>query len=195
MSDASSCLLNDSYVTTIKSEHLRSHADPGATDEIVISAQDKPFDCAVNQLIDFYIGVLEEKENVALAISKAKASAGVDIDGAVAMNKSRQNAAAVMAEMANVKSKEYDSSGRGYRINNEGNQTAYVYKIKEVITIDFDRKKVKAISKSLLRKSDEVSAEVDRLLLSVEVDHNALFDVNDKFEDALEAYLSRSVKP
>jgi hypothetical protein len=187
----SSFLSDSSYVTTTKSEHLKSKADPNAKDETFIAQVDKPFDCAVNTLLDFLMHLLEEKEKLTLAIGLAKSSCGMDIDASVAMNRTRQRAASALTTLVGVKSREAESSGRDFRINNEGNQTAYVYKIKEVITIDFDRNKAKALSKALLKKSNEISTELDRFLLSVEVPYEASFDANDNYEEVLEAFATK----
>jgi hypothetical protein len=190
LTTASSYLSDRNYVTTKKREHLRSEASPGAKDETLIVSTERPFDCDVNTLIDFVVHVIGEKERLSAAISEAKKSCTIDIDSAIAMNRSRQNAQQLMSSLAVVKSREIETTGHDYRLNNEGNQTSYVYNIKEVVTIDFDRNKVKGIAKALARKSDEVSAELDRLMLSAAVDYSPKYDINDGFEDVLESYVS-----
>ncbi|MDR0906905.1 MAG: hypothetical protein LBN00_12185 [Oscillospiraceae bacterium] len=180
------------YVTTTKREHLRGAASPGAQDETLVVATEKPFDCGVNTLIDFTVHIVDEKELLGAAISAAKKSCPIDIDSAIAMNRSRQNVNLLMERLAGVKSREIDSTGHDYRLNNEGNQTSYVYKIKEVVTIDFDRNKVKGIAKALARKSDEVSAELDGLVLSAVVVYTPKYDINDTFEDVLAAFAGGS---
>ncbi|MDR1643145.1 MAG: hypothetical protein LBC41_17110 [Clostridiales bacterium] len=190
ISTAASCLEEDRYVTTTKALHYKKQADQNAKDETVDTIAERPFGCSVNELIDFYVSLTDEKEALTFAIGKAKAECGVDIDSALALNRLRHDAAEAMSRLAGLKSRELDTTGRDFRINNEGNQTPYVYKIKEVITIDFDRNKPKSLAKSLLKKSDEISAQVDRLFLSVEVGYEPKYDINDKFEDALEEFLS-----
>jgi hypothetical protein len=188
LTTAGGYLSDTDYVTTTKREHLRSAANPGATDETLLVAAEKPFDCDVNTLVDFTVHIIGEKELLGTAISSAKKSCKLDIDSAIAMNRSRQSVRQLMERLAGVKSREIDSTGHDYRLNNEGNQTSYVYKIKEVVTIDFDRNKVKGIAKALARKSDEVSAELDGLVLSTEVGYTPRYDINDSFEDVLAAY-------
>jgi hypothetical protein len=189
-SNMSGYLSNTNYVTTTKREHLRSAANPGAKDETVITTVDKPFNCDVNTLIDFVSHILGEKELLSAAISTAKKSSPIDIDSAIAMNRSRQRFKQVVDDLVDVKSHESDSTGRDYRLNNEGNQTQYIYNIKEIVTIDFDRNKVKGIAKALARRADEISAELDRLSLSLDVDYTPKYDINDTFEDVLETYIS-----
>ncbi|MDR0861267.1 MAG: hypothetical protein LBN30_00600 [Oscillospiraceae bacterium] len=189
LSTASGYLSDTDYVTTRKREHLRSAANPGAKDETLLVAVEKPFDCDVNALIDFVVHIIDEKTLLGAAISAAKKSSALDIDSAIALNRTRQNTKQLMDRLASVKSRETDTTGRDYRLNNEGNQTAYVYNVKEVVTIDFDRNKVKGVAKALARKSDEISAELDRLVLSTEVAYVPKYDANDTFEDVLEAYI------
>ncbi|MDR0858939.1 MAG: hypothetical protein LBN97_07910 [Oscillospiraceae bacterium] len=176
------------YVTKVKREHLRSAANPGAKDEILEVEAERPFNCSVNTLLDFTVHIIGEKEQLCAAITAAKRNCALDFDGAIAMNRSRQNTKELLERLAEIKSREITTTGRDYRLNNEGNQTAYVYNVKEIVTIDFDRNKVKGIVKALAKKSDEISAELDRLILSTEVDYTAKYDINDKFEDVLEAF-------
>jgi hypothetical protein len=188
LTKAGDYLSTTAYVTLTREKHLRSASNPGAADETIVVAE-RPFDCEVNALIDFVVHVLSEKEILSTAISVAKKNCAVDIDSAIALNRARQSAKQLMDRLAGVKSGEQDSVGKSYRLNNEGNQTTYFYKVKEIKTIDFDRNKVKGIAKALAAKSDLVSAELDRLVLSAEVDYTPKYDINDKFDDVLEAYV------
>jgi hypothetical protein len=112
----------------------------------------------VNTLLDFAIHLIDEKEALSASISAAKKNCAVDIDSVIAMNHTRQNAKLMFDRLSGLKSREANISGRDYRLNNDGNQVSYVYNIKEVVTIDFDRNKVKGIAKALAMKSDDISA-------------------------------------
>ena len=83
-------LRNKGFVTTTIENHLRSKANADAQDE-KIEVQ-KPFDVdfTPNQVIDFVVDVLAEKEMLVDAIANAKACAEINIDNAIAMNKKKQ---------------------------------------------------------------------------------------------------------
>jgi hypothetical protein len=52
-----------------------------------------------------------------------------------------------------------------------------------VTTIHFDRNKVRAYASGLNKKSDRISAELDRQMVNTEVSYTAPFDVNDTFAE------------
>ena len=79
--------------------------------------------------------------------------------------------------------------GIGYRFNAEGNQVSYRCDAKRVTTINFDRNKMRSRLSELNRKSDEVSAQLDRCMVNLEVAYEAPFDVNDSFPTVFENYL------
>lgn len=75
--------------------------------------------------------------------------------------------------------------GSGYRFNAEGNQVSYRCDLKKVITINFDRNKVKKFAASLNKQADAISAELDKCLVNTEVAFEPPFDVNDTFAEVL----------
>ena len=79
------------------------------------------------------------------------------------------------------------NGGTGYRFNNEGNQVAYRCDVKRVVTINFDRNKIRKLCGDLSRKADEVSNALDGALV------NAHFDVNDTFAEVFEDYLEGKI--
>jgi hypothetical protein len=187
---ASEYLSITSYVTTTKQEHCRTKASPEAKDETVAVRVEKPFDCEVNALIDFVVHLVEEKERLGVAIGEAKALERLDPDNAIAMNRCRQSTARMLKNLANTKAYERDITGKGYRLDNDGRQVQYLYDVKEIVTIDFDRNKAKAVAKALSREADEVSAEIERMVIERPVDYAPLYDVNDTFEDALATFIN-----
>lgn len=180
-------LQNKGFITITKQNHLRSKANNEATDE-VIEVQ-KPYDVyfTPNNVIDFVIKVITEKELLADAIAKAKAGAEINIDNAVAMNKKKQGFVSILNELANMKSSEKSIQGTDYKFNQEGNQTKYFYTIEETTQIDFNRNNVRNLVKKYLKETDEVSSKLDAIAINTAVDHIALFDINDNFEDLVGA--------
>ena len=116
---------------------------------------------------------------VGAAIGKAKASMAFNLDAAVDANKSRRAFLSMLQELANRKSSHelQKGEGRGYVFNNDGNQTSYCYDIDRIMTIDYDRNKVRAMVKELNRASDEVSIQIDEALLQTQVDYAPKFEL------------------
>jgi len=93
--------------------------------------------------------------------------------------RSRRAFLGMLQELANRKSSHelQKGEGRGYVFNNDGNQTSYCYDIDRILTIDYDRNKVRAMVKELNRSSDEVSIKIDEALLQTQVDYVPKFDL------------------
>lgn len=172
--------LSDSdNVMTITEKHLRSKALAGQQDDTVDVSRkaDEGFD--VGRLLGIWQEFMEEKERLGAAIGKAKAGMGFNLDAAVDANKSRRAFLSMLQELANRKSSHelQKGEGRGYVFNNDGNQTSYCYDIDRILTIDYDRNKVRAMVKELNRTSDEVSIKIDEALLQTQVDYAPKFDL------------------
>ena len=173
-------------VTTVKEEHLRKKSNPKAENETIEVVRDT--DMKPDKVIDLYLDLLKEKEKLSKAISTAKAGAGLDIDAELDVNKARQDAITRIGCLVSLKSSERDTEGTDYLINAEGNQTPYVYTIHSVRTIDFDRGKVKGILARLRREADEISAKIDLLNVTLEVDYVPKYEIGESFEDAYEKF-------
>ena len=178
-------LNNKGFITSTKQNHLRSKANPDATDEIIEVQKPYDVDFTPNNVIDFVVKVLNEKESLANAIAIAKANTEINIDNAIAMNKKKQGFVSVLNGMVGLKPNTSTISGSGYKFNQEGNQVKYYYDIEQTTTIDFNRNDVKALIKKYNRICDEVSAKLDSIEITTEVDHTPLFDINDTFEDLI----------
>ena len=164
-------------VMTVTEKHLRSKALSGQQDDTVdvSSKSEEMFD--VGKLIDIWQQLMNEKEQLGLAIGKAKAGMSFNLDAAVDANKSRRAFLMTMQRLDNRKSSHelQKGEGRGYVFNNDGNQTTYCYDIDCIKTIDYDRNKVRAMVKELTRVSDEVSIKIDEALLHTQVDYEPKF--------------------
>ena len=183
LNKASSYLRNDKFVTTTKQEHLRSKVNSEATDE-VIDVQ-KPYDVEFtpNDVINFAVKVLAEKEKLADAIAVAKANAEINIDTAIALNKKKQYFANTLEALSNIKPRQRTTSGKAYRFNINNEQVPYTYDIEETTTIDFDRNDVRNLVKKYLKETDEISAKLDAIEINTQVLFECSWDVNDNFED------------
>ena len=179
-------------VVTIKEKHLRSKAVEGQIDEVYdgnsVDAKKFPAD----KIIEFLLKLIDEREKLAIAISRAKASMDFDLDAAVDTNKKRHSLANTFDWLTSLKSSKViqKNQGRGYVFNNEGNQTEYRYDIERVQTIDFDRNKLRKIIKSLYSKADVVSNDIDLELLDTKVDYEFPFDMHGDNDSIIEEYIN-----
>ena len=170
-------LSNVDNVMTVTEKHLRSKALAGQQDDSVDVSRKSEEMFEVGKLIDIWQQLMNEKEQLGLAIGKAKAGMYFNLDAAVDANKSRRAFLMTMQRLANRKSSHelQKGEGRGYVFNNDGNQTTYCYDIDRIKTIDYDRNKVRAMVKELTRESDEVSIKIDEALLHTQVDYEPKF--------------------
>jgi hypothetical protein len=185
LSTAYKYLSNSGFITTTTEEHLRSKANPDAKDE-TLEVQ-KSYDVAFtpDNVVDFVVKVIKEKEALAEAIADAKANAEIDIDNAIAMNKKKQYFASVLNNMANIKPSEMQTQGSDYRFNINNEQVKYYYPVMRKVSIDYKRDNVRNLAKKYLKETDEVSAKLDAITINTKVDFVCSFDITDKFEDVV----------
>ena len=172
-------LSDEDNVMTVTEKHLRSKALAGQQDDSVDVSRKSEEMFDVGKLIGIWQQLMEEKEQLGLAIGKAKAGMDFNLDSAVDANKRRRSFLMTLQRLANRKSSHelQKGEGRGYVFNNDGNQTTYCYDIDRIMTIDYDRNKVRAMVKELTRESDEVSIKIDEALLQTQVDYEPKFDL------------------
>lgn len=177
-------LQNKGFVTTTKQNHLRAKANSEAADEVIDVQKPYDVDFTPNEVIDFVVAIIAEKELLADAIAKAKAGTEINIDNAVAMNKKKQGFVSVLNSIANLKPSEKVTQGTDYKFNQQdGNQIRYYYNIEETTTIDFDRNDVKALIKKYSKECDDISAKLDAIEINTTIDFVPKYDITDTFED------------
>ena len=178
---------NTGFVTTTVEEHLRSKSNPDVDDE-TIEVQ-KPYDVEFtpNQVIDFVVKVLDEKEKLSDAIAEAKSTTEINIDNAISMNKKKQGFVSVLNGIADIKPSETKTTSKSYKFDINGEQKPYVYDVNRKTSIDFDRTDVRNLIKKYLKETDEISSKLDLIEITTQVDIEPRFDVNDKFEELVVA--------
>ena len=192
MEDAQSILGSDRNITKVQNTYLRKKVMAEAEDETTMDLPSTEYSEKITEVATFLMHLLEEREKLSAAIHKTKA--GLDLpaglDGEVGLNSRRQEIANLLRRMAGLRSSEtlISGGGTGYRFNNEGNQVSYRCDVKRVVTINFDRNKIRKMCGDLSRKSDEISASLDAALVNARVDYAAPFDVNDTFADVFDAF-------
>ena len=195
MSDAKNILDDRRNITQTKNTYMRSKVVADAEDEVTFDDIPEPeYAEKITAVTEFLIYLLDEKERLSKAIMETKKSLPIDIDSEVSLNSYRQEMASLLRRMADTRSYEniIYNGGVGYRFNAEGNQISYKCPVKKVVTINFDRNKVKKMLADLDKKSDSVSVELDKCLINYEVSYEAPFDVNDSFANVFEKYLANN---
>lgn len=186
-------LVHEGNTTTTVQKHMRSKANADAVDEDVVVLKNNPSDYTVNQMVDFLMALFNEKELLTKAIDEAKANTEINVDSSVALNKHRQTMMNIFNSMAKIKPSESTGSGYGYKFDVNGAQVRYVYDIKSVKTIDFNRDTVKSLVKKLNKDSDAVSEKLDLIHLQTKVDFEPQFELTDSIEDAMTKYFKSAV--
>ena len=183
LSTAYTYLRNKGFVTTTVEEHLRKQSNPDVENE-TIEVQ-KPFDVEFkpNQVIDFVVRVLNEKDKLSEAIAEAKSTTEINIDNAISMNKKKQAFVSVLNGIADIKPSEIKTTSKSYKFDINGEQKPYVYDVNRKTSIDFDRNDVRNLIKKYLKETDEISAKLDLIEITTQVDFTPTWDVNEKFEE------------
>ena len=197
MDEAQSILGSTANITKVQNTYLRKKVMPEAENETTIDAPATEYSEQITLVAEFLLHLLSEREKLSVAIFQAKAGLNLPagLDGEVSLNSKRQEVAGLFRRMAGLRSSEVliPNGGTGYRFNNEGNQVSYRCDVKRVTTINFDRNKIRKLCGDLSKKSDEVSAALDSVLVNTQVEYTVPFDVNDTFAEAFEAFTG--VKP
>ena len=197
MIEAEGILGRDQNITKIQNTHLRSKVMPEAEDETTVDMPSTEYSDQITRVAEFLLFLLEEREKLGVAIYKAKATLDLPagLDGETGLNGKRQEVANLFRRMAGLRGSEalIANGGTGYRFNNEGNQVTYRCDVKRVITINFDRNKIRKMCSDLSKKSDEISGALDVALVNTQVAYEAPFDVSETFADAFENFLGEQV--
>lgn len=183
LSTAYTYLRNKGFVTTTVEEHLRKQSNPDVENE-TIEVQ-KPFDVEFkpNDVIDFVVKVIEEKEKLSESIAEAKSTTEINIDNAISINKKKQGFVSVLNVIADIKPSEIKTTSKSYKFDINGEQKPYVYDVNRKTSIDFNRTDVRNLIKKYLKETDEISAKLDLIEITTQVDFIPKWDINDKFEE------------
>ena len=195
MDDAKNILDDRRNITQTKNTYLRSKVVPDAEDEITMEDIPNPeYAENITSLAEFLIYLLDEREKLSRAVMETKKTLPIDMDSECSLNRQRQDTAEMFRKMADTRSSEniIYNGVIGYRFNAEGNQVSYKCPVKKVVTINFDRNKLRKMLSDLDKKSDSVSVELDKCLINYEINYEPPFDVNDSFANVFEKYLSNN---
>jgi hypothetical protein len=176
-------------ITTTTQEHMRTKAFYGGEDETITKPKHPDFTHEVMDVVDFACDIQREMDLLTIAINNAKHSHEKDFDSMIAINNRKRALLTRLEIMSSIKPTETIKSGQAWKFNEEGNQVAYSYDIKEVTTIDFDRNVIKSIISRIRKELDEYSVAIDEMQLETMVDFNTIYEIGDSLEDAIEKFI------
>ena len=188
MRSAAASIMNREHCLKVTKTHHRNKANPEVQDIVEEVEVDAYFDN--DDVIRFMLWLVEQREKLTSAITRAKAAAGIDIDAAVEANKFRQTVNSAITTMLGYKPTKRIESGRDYKFNAEGNQMPYVYEVEVVSEAAYDKEKAKQTMLAVSSESDSVSAAIDAAMINTVVEYEPTFNVNESFEDVLSAFIA-----
>ena len=193
MDEAERILADDRNITQVKVTALYKKAMPEQENETTVEPAPSEYADHIDAVAAFLLHLLGEREKLSRAIRAAKERQEMDMDSEVSLNSTRQSLTAFFRHMVDLRNSEklLPGGATGYRFNAEGNQVPFRCDAKRVVTIHYDRNRVRSYLKQLTEKSDRVSAQLDRCLINSQVDYDAPFDVNDSFAAVFGDYQER----
>ena len=193
MDEAERILADDRNITQVKVTALYKKAMPEQENETTVEPAPSEYADHIDAVAAFLLHLLGEREKLSQAIRAAKERQEMDMDSEVSLNSTRQSLASFFRHMVDLRNSEklLPGGATGYRFNAEGNQVPFRCDAKRVVTIHYDRNRVRSYLKQLTEKSDQVSAQLDRCLINSQVDYDAPFDVNDSFAAVFGDYQER----
>lgn len=198
MGEASGAMRERTNALDTTKLHKRKAANASAEDlEELVECPDQLCPADVLALME---KLSEERRMITAAISGAKRKlveeSNFDIDAAREYAKFVRYTADSLGYILRTKAGVTTATGQGYTFNSEGNQVPYVYEIEQTTKERFDRAKFKAAQKEMLKKADQLSAEIEKAQVDAIVEFEPAFDVNDSFEDIMtEQYSGRGALP
>lgn len=176
-----------SHCLVTEKHHMRSAVNPDATDEVEL-VDDGEF-IGNDTVMKFMWHLVDERTKLSKAIVEAKAGIGFDLDAAVESNKFRQNVHSAIRNMLRYAPTKQRRQERGYKFDINGVQQAYLYDVEVMTTERYNKEEAKRLMRTMIQEADKVSSEVDAALINTEVQYVPPYDVNDSYDDCIEAFI------
>ena len=189
MMNAGSYLQHPSFCLQTTKVHLRKAVNPEAED--VTEVVDDGEFVSADTVMAFMAHLIEEREKLSIAIGAAKASIGFDMDAAIETNKFRQSLNGSIRKMLRFVGTKKKTTEMGYKFDINGQQVPYRYDVEVTTTERYDKEAAKTMMREVIAKADEVSAAIDAALINTAVAYEPPYDVNESFDDVLEAFVQR----
>lgn len=187
MRNAVANLQNPCHCLKTTKVHYRHTVNPDAADETEI-VDDGEF-VHNDAMLAFMAHLIEVREELSIAISKAKQSIGFDADAAIETNKFRQMLNGAVRQMLRYTATKRKTKESDYKFDINGQQVPYRYDVEITTTERYDKAAAKDLMRATIAKADEVSSAVDAAMINTTVEFNPPYDVNETFDDVLEVFI------
>lgn len=167
--------------------HHRNKVNPDVEDMTEEITSERPY--GNNDVMRLMSCLVLEREKLTQAINTAKGTASFDIDAAIVTNKFRRSIAQSLQTMLGITPYKRIETGRSYKFNVEGNQTQYLYDVEVITEEAYDKDYAKQLLKSIISAADDVSSEIDKAMVTIEVDYESMFDINQSFDDIMSDFV------
>lgn len=190
MRNAVANLQNPCHCLKTTKVHYRQTVNPDAVDETEI-VDDGEF-VHNDVMLAFMAHLIDVREELSIAISKAKQSIPFDADAAIETNKFRQMLNGAVRQMLRYTATKRKTKESDYKFDINGQQVPYRYDVEITTTERYDKAAAKDLMRSTIAKADEVSAAVDAAMINTVVEFNPPYDVNETFDDVLDTFIQRN---
>ena len=151
---------------------------PVSTD--YLAGDDKRYD--FDKLVDIALGILEDKQNLTLAIERAKIASDINFDALKQGNVVKQFLINNLKHLDGLKSFQVEGDDQVFGRDNEGKPAVYRYPTRTVTSYDIDKTHLKSILKRLKNDFNEASLTLDELALTIDVDFTPRYDYDSSLE-------------
>lgn len=176
----------DRALTTVKT-HRKNKVNPDEEDfvETISTEEDFPSN---DRIINFMVWLVGEKERLTNALNEAKRNLYADVDAEIEANKYRRTFYNAIKNMLGYRPGKRIEKGEGYKFNNEGVQSPYVYEIEVKESENYDREVARKVMRTMISEADKTSSKVDSIMTNTEVDYVPPYDVNEAFYDIMDDF-------
>ena len=182
--------LDDINYLQVTALHNKHAANPDEEDYIVDLTLERILPGSPDDLIRFYIFIINEKIDLTTKIHEAKKTLPINLDVELANNKLRRDASASLSRiLQKMKKKNVEETATAYRFNAEGNQVRYMYTVTKTYEVDYDRSKTKTLSNRYKDEADTVSKEIEQALMHPCVDYAPKLIYDESLEDAFKVFV------
>ena len=182
-------------LSTTTELHKRKASYKDAEDETIIVEHDDRIDVEINDLDKVLFTLLEEKAQLAEAISEGKKKIKLEVEGediirnldsAIEYAKTlRRISQSYFEGFINLRDSKRKSQGKAYGMNVEGNQMPYYYEIETVTTLNYDKDKYIEKDKEIKVKADRISEAIERASIEPSIEFLPKFNYFDSLEDII----------
>lgn len=172
-SELSLIFMQPVYLCKVTENHLRSKVDSSLEDEVV-DVTETTYE--PEKLFRIQEILLEDSMNLSRAIAKGKRTLDFDLDARIACNKALRKTISDMQTILTIRDTSSKKEDYGYRMNADGNQVMYRYRVVVESEPNFDREKLIATMRQKMKEADEASLEIEQAMVLTPVVFEPHFD-------------------